>query len=387
MAELKIYCLNVRGLKSDTVKRKKIFANFNKYKSDIVFLQETHSTNEIETTWAKDWNGQIIYRHGSSRSRGVVIMINKSLIDHIKNIQRDTEGRWLIVELQQNNISYTLINIYAPTQNDENDQIRILNEIKEKIIEHEYTNIIMGGDFNIVLDPVKDKKGGNTTINRSTRYINELKTFSETLSLCDIWRTKKEGIFGFTWHCKATKIFCRLDFWLISNHLCNNVTKVDILPTVNSDHSIIHISIKTLNPKRGPSYWKFNASLLNDDEYVKMIKNVIKQSAKKHEHANKNLQWELIKMEIRSSTITYSKIKKAKQNEYEKNVRCRLKDLHELVSQSHDIENLIAEITGIETELQSIENESTHGIILRSKIKWAEDNEKKHNILFESGKK
>ena len=37
---------------------------------------------------------------------------------------------------------------------------------------------------------------------------------------------------------------------------------------------------------------------------------------------------------------------------------------------------MIAEITGIETELQSIENESTHGIILRSKIKWAEDNEK-----------
>ena len=104
MAELNIYCLNVRGLKSDTVKRKKIFANFNKYRYDIVFLQETHSTNEIETTWAKDWNGQIIYSHGSSRSRGVVIMINKSLIEHIKNIQRDTEGRWLIVELQQNNI-------------------------------------------------------------------------------------------------------------------------------------------------------------------------------------------------------------------------------------------------------------------------------------------
>lgn len=63
----------------------------------------------------------------------------------------------------------------------------------------------------------------------------------------------------FTWHSKAKQIFCRLDYWLVSEHLINKTHNTDIIPCTSTDHSCITLSIKSFaNQKRGPSYWKFN---------------------------------------------------------------------------------------------------------------------------------
>ena len=32
---------------------------------------------EIEKQWGCEWNGEVLYSHGSSRSKGVVISFNK----------------------------------------------------------------------------------------------------------------------------------------------------------------------------------------------------------------------------------------------------------------------------------------------------------------------
>ena len=95
--------------------------------------------------------------------------------------------------------------------------------------------------------------------------------------------------FGFTWHCKTATIFSRLDFWLIHDHLVNNTNTVNISPSINSDHKIIHLSLKTAYEKLGPSCWKFNASLLKYHRYVATIKKVIAQSAIKY-FSDKNIE-------------------------------------------------------------------------------------------------
>ena len=82
---------------------------------------------------------------------------------------------------------------------------------------------MMGGDFNVILDPLIDKRGGNTDPCKSARYRSELKVLYEALDICDIWRIQNENKFGFTWHNKKTKILCRLDYWLFSEHLINRI--------------------------------------------------------------------------------------------------------------------------------------------------------------------
>ena len=50
----------------------------------------------------------------------------------------------------------------------------------------------------------------------------------------------------------------------------------DIVPSIKSDHSAILLSINGIEEQiHGPFFWKFNASLLDDKDYVTLI-NIVK---------------------------------------------------------------------------------------------------------------
>ena len=61
--------LNVQGIRSST-KRKALFCWLAKRKYDIVFLQETYSTIDIESVWRTQWQGKLYFSHGSNKSCG-----------------------------------------------------------------------------------------------------------------------------------------------------------------------------------------------------------------------------------------------------------------------------------------------------------------------------
>ena len=66
------------------------------------------------------------------------------------------------------------------------------------------------------------------------------------------------------------------------------------------------------NP-RGPGFWKLNASLLADEEYIDLIKKTINEVAKEYENNNEvdaTLLWDTMKMKIRSSSLCYARQKK-----------------------------------------------------------------------------
>ena len=67
-------------------------------------------------------------------------------------------------------------------------------------------------------------------------------------------------------------IFCRLDYWLISDNLHDLVSIVDILASIKTDHSSIVLELEDIQEGyRGPGFWKLNTSLLTRLDYVDMI--------------------------------------------------------------------------------------------------------------------
>ena len=68
MKDFKLVSLNVRGLRSIN-KRKALFMWLTKQKADIVFLQETYSSIEDENFWNTQWNGKMLFSHGSHHSK------------------------------------------------------------------------------------------------------------------------------------------------------------------------------------------------------------------------------------------------------------------------------------------------------------------------------
>lgn len=87
--------------------------------------------------------------------------------------------------------------------------------------------MIIGGDFNCPLDPAKDRKGG-ISIPR-LHLINSIENIQSEFNLHDIWRVKNPSTLSFTWSKTSPFIFCRLDYWLISDSLHDLVTRVGII--------------------------------------------------------------------------------------------------------------------------------------------------------------
>ena len=94
-----LFSLNVRGI-GDEFKRRSIFHWLHKCHQGIVFLQETHSSIQTEKMWRSEWGSKVLFSHGTSNSRGVAILFPNNIEYTIKKTISDTEGRFLIVEVE-----------------------------------------------------------------------------------------------------------------------------------------------------------------------------------------------------------------------------------------------------------------------------------------------
>ena len=96
----KMMSLNVRGL-SNFKKRKLIFSWCRKTKSDIIFLQETHSKFEVEKQWEREWGGSMFFSHGSNNARGVAILFRSGFDTIIDAVKRDGQERLLVIKARK----------------------------------------------------------------------------------------------------------------------------------------------------------------------------------------------------------------------------------------------------------------------------------------------
>ena len=98
---------------------------------------------------------------------------------------------------------------------------------------------------------------------------------------------------------------------MVNDSLQDDIVSVDIIPSIKSDHSAITLSINGIdNSKRGPSFWKFNWSLVNDKNYCNLLDRNKKSWFQEFKGVvDKRVLWDLLKYKIRQLTINYSKLK------------------------------------------------------------------------------
>ena len=373
---LKLHSLNVRGLQNG-IKRKTIFDWIKDKYYGICLLQETHSTESLESQWNKEWDGKIIYCHGTSKSAGVAILIPKQIIEEIsiKQIKTVIKGRMVIVELELNGTTIIIVNIYAPTKDKSKEQVDLFEKLEENLDEYTDKPIIIGGDMNVCLDPKLDSS--NNQSNPSNSSIR-LKMLLENHDLIDIWRVKYPESKRFTWRNRSRYGYSqsRLDYFFCSNHLMYSLNKTSINASIKTDHSIISIELdlQIENQSKGPGFWKLNNSLLSELEYVNRIKDLIKNAKDKYDYLeDKALKWDIIKCDIRAETISYATWKKKKVTERERELT---NIINELEVQIQCDEEKYEEYLEHKQELEKIKDDKSKGIMVRSRAKHIEDNEK-----------
>ena len=371
MMNLKCVSLNIRGI-NKAIKRRKLFRWLHNGKYDVIFLQETYNDKTIENVWRAEWEGDIFYSHGSKHSRGVMTLLRPTVKVENINTTCDRNRRVLIVNFTKQDEEFCLANIYAP-----NDQNLQADFYTQKLRPYVNSNLILGGDFNCPLLNI-DKKGGKDISSRKNA-IQSIVEMSNNLNLVDIWRLQHLSLERFTWQNSSGKIRCRLDYWLISKHLIPRTSKTVVKSYYDSDHSPIYAEIqyKNNNKSSGPGFWKFNNSLLDNEEFVIHSKFFLTHAKEKHRDTNdKRLYWEMIKMEIRDFCIRFSKRFAKTKKKRETDLLCKLKQLNERLDQNHQDTNLVVKVERVRLELQKISEHKTKGAIIRSRVRWYECDER-----------
>ena len=114
--------------------------------------------------------------------------------------------------------------------------------------------------------------------------------------------------------------------------------------TLFSEHSATMLNIQSFyqRKKSDSGFWKFNASLLEHKEYVqKMCENIPTFIEKYRDVSDLGLKWDVIKMEIKSFTVQYSKRKARSEKDKEKQLLIKLNDLQEKLCSSRNDRNLL----------------------------------------------
>ena len=91
-----------------------------KQNKDFIFLQETYSSKETANMWEAEWGEKVLFNHGTTHSKGVMILSNPKLDYNIEKITQDKNGRFIIAKLITEDTHFILVNVYS--LNDVNQQ-------------------------------------------------------------------------------------------------------------------------------------------------------------------------------------------------------------------------------------------------------------------------
>lgn len=270
-SELSFISLNARGLK-DNVKRKATFLFCKGFKAHAVFSQETHSKDE--TFWKNQWGEKISFSHGTNRSGGVAICLQR-FPGEVISYKADKDGHWVVILANLEGSLCLVANIYG--YNNLNQNKRLLDDISDIIADFKLSyNIsftLFGGDFNIAPDEWLDR---SPSFYNDHQYNTVLRIFTDTHSLTDIWRQKNPNECQYTWVKPNGGAKSRIDYWLLSPEILEFVTKVEIAAAPLTDHCLIGLNLKpNVNINHYKSYWKFNSDLLLVEVFVNEVRNTL----------------------------------------------------------------------------------------------------------------
>ena len=383
---MKIVTFNANGLGNHT-KRKDVFDYLRNSKFDVIFLQETHwkscSENFIRSCW-----GYNCFVNGKSTNKGgVAILFNNTFEYKIHNCIKSENGNFIVLDMDLCNKRLSLVNVYGPSDRDDN----IFFEEFFNTVSNVGNDMILGGDWNVPLDLNLDTRNYRGTGSR-TRSRDKINNSSVELELIDVFRLIHPDKQSFTWRRYNSNVQSRLDYFLVSESLLQDLSCADIVSGYRSDHSIVTLGIRKEEEPRKRQYWKFNNSLLYDKNFINVVKDTIISVKKQYmlpiynpdnlEHIsdeditfiiNDQLFFETLLMELRGKSISYASFKKKVENELESKL---IQEISNLESKEVLDDEEIILLGNKKTELESIRNKKIQGMIIRSRQQWIHKGEK-----------
>lgn len=320
-----INCLsiNARGL-NHPAKRLSMWKEATTHKADVLCVQETHfQLTKAPSCSHKDYPHVYMACTPEKKKAGVLIALRNTVSFQQKDIVLDPNGRYIILKGDINSKPYTLVSLYAPNTH----QSRFINRLFKKIQHHIYGNLIICGDFNLIIDPKMDTSASKP---HSSSYLS--KTIHQA-ELYDVWRCKNANARDYTFFSHRHCSYSRIDLFLTDKWLLQNISCAKIHDITWSDHAAITITIDDQVVSSSSPIWRSNIRLLQDPKTSTKISQHIKEFFQNNVDSVENpfTLWNAHKAYMRGILIQIGAREKKRRNAHIDSI---LKNIHILGEQN-----------------------------------------------------
>lgn len=266
---------NVRTLLSSG-RLEKLKQQMREKQLDVLGVCET-KWGDNDDFWSDDF--RIIHSGGKQGKNGVALLLNKSYEICVENSYHIND-RILIIRIKSAPVNSTIIQVYFPTSNSDEEEIEQMYNILEEHIENiqHNDNLIIMGDFNAVVGNVVDsdavrKYGLGTRNERGSRLVDFCKqnSFVITNTFFEVPLRRR-----YTWTAPGDTARYQLDYILVKSRYKNQV---------KYSHSF------------------FGAEIDSDHKLVMMNCRV---TFKKYKNRSKYKTWDLNKLKTEETRISYA---------------------------------------------------------------------------------
>ncbi len=226
--------------------------------NDIVFLSDLRLNSLKQIIACKELVKKFYFRgykfifNSPSSSMGVGILIKKTALEKISilNTVRDTEGNFILIDIEHKNSRFTLGSVYGANTN---EGIQMYDSLQKNILDLKNEFIILGGgDWNSTYDcsAVHDNIDVLNMVNiPSVRRSNRIRALCDLFKMSDPYRILYPREYTFTPSGVNQFNRSRLDFFLISNSLADAVKNV-VIPHSLSSAAFDHKPVSLIFTKR-----------------------------------------------------------------------------------------------------------------------------------------
>lgn len=376
-ALVKFISFNVNGL-SNPVKRSRILAKVKKDRAQVVYLQETHMTDEEHQTLKKmGFSNMFCSSYKSGRRRGVAILISNKL-NFVKTFElKDKEGRFILVRGTIDSNPITLMNIYAPPGSD----IKFFQIIINLMVTETQGLLICGGDLNIRMQPELDGSNRSIPGSGSNKLHKKVRALFEEVGLVDVWRDMFPRRRDYSYYSPPHSLYTRIDYFITFAKDKDRIETCDMGTIDISDHAPIYLSVNLNLPPKIIT-WKLNSSILKDNKVKEQIKKEIQDFLDINDDGvvSPSILWDTLKAVIRGKIIAITSYKKKTKNEKMENLQKKLKELENKHKQSVTT-NVLEEIKIIRNEINNLATLDIKKKMMFLKQKYYECGSKSMKIL------
>lgn len=314
------------------------------------------------------WGHSVFLNGNSSQECGVAILLSKDLKCKCETLFKDRLGRCLVMKFEVNDVSFIVCNVYFPTADHENMQIRLLSLLEEVLHPHEGGNIIIAGDFNVIMNRKLESFNLVGQSIRNPDFRSELNVMLETFSLCDPWRIRHWSEKLFTWS-RAGK-GSRLDYIFTPEYWLNFISVTTFQDVSFSDHRLICVGFNTKESVRGKGFLRVNNYLLEKQEVFEDLCQMIEEKKVEYLHMSSVLKWELIKFHAREILLGWQTRLRREKNELQKDLQSQIDELTRSF-RGNDDNNQLEALNALKRELYALQLGSERINMIKSKCKWA----------------